>query len=185
MRSRLSAEAYQLIANGGMPALRIRTLAQAAEVSQGAVLHHFADKDAIVLAAIEHALMLARDTSLEWLSDPGKCPETVLRAMLEEFRGFFFSDRFWVAIGITLEASKNSDLYPKVRSLVSGLRKPIYAAWEGQLVAHGWQADEARRDVRSAAAMVSGAAIRHFWADDDDVTRQIEEEWLAARAKRG
>ena len=111
-------------------------------------------------------------------------PEAVLRAMLAEFRAFFFSDRFWVAMGITIEASKESDLFALVRSSVGSLRKPIYAAWTDRLIAQGWRAEDAARDVRSGAAMVSGSAIRRFWADADAITAEIEEEWIAERLAR-
>jgi hypothetical protein len=29
--------------------------------------------------------------------------------------------------------------------------------------------------------MVSGAAIRRFWADNDAVTQEVEEDWIAKR----
>ncbi len=182
MRTRLSSEAYRLVAEGGVRALTIRSLAAAAKVSQGAVLHHFPDKAAIILLAIEHTLTMARDDSKGWLSAPGDA-EDVLRAMLAEFHDFFFSDRFWVAMGITLETSKDIDLFPAVRAKVGTLRNPVYQAWERRLVELGWDSESARRDVRAAAAMVSGAAIRQFWADEDDVSHSVEDEWIASRLR--
>lgn len=184
MRARLATAAYEAVAEGGLKALRLRTVAESAGVSQGALLHHFPGKNALVLAAIEQALTLARADSSVWLDQRASNPEGALRAMLAEFRGFFFSDRFWVAMGITIEASKDADLSKTVRSAVSSLRTPIYAGWIEQLIGHGWRPDDAARDVRSGAAMVSGAAIRRHWAEPDVVTTQIEEEWLAERLER-
>ncbi len=184
MRARLATAAYESVAEGGLKALRVRAVAECAGVSQGALLHHFCDKNALILAAIEQALTLARDDSAAWLDTAPSSREAVLRAMLSEFRGFFFSDRFWVAMGITIEASKDTDLFQIVRSKVSSLRTPIYAAWTEQLTNHGWLPNDAARDVRSAAAMISGAAIRRFWADTDAITDEIEEEWIAERLAR-
>lgn len=184
MRARLAAAAYEAVAEGGLKALRVRSVAEGAGVSQGALLHHFPDKNALILAAIEQALTLARDDSAVWLEQVASSQEAVLRAMLAEFRAFFFSDRFWVAMGITIEASKDPDLFAIVRSSVGSLRKPIYAAWIERLVSQGWPADAAARDVRSGAAMVSGAAIRRFWADADAITTEIEEEWIGQRLAR-
>lgn len=180
MRARLSVEAYRIVAEGGVRALTIRSLATAARVSQGAVLHHFPDKASIVLLAVEQTLTMAREDSMEWLATRGDAHE-VLQAMLAEFRAFFFSDRFWVAMGITIEASKDGDLFPLVRAKVADLRTPVYHAWELRLVELGWSRDDARRDVRAAAQLVSGAAIRRFWADSDDVSQAVETQWLAAR----
>lgn len=184
MRSRLAAAAYEAVAEGGLKALRLRAVAEGAGVSQGALLHHFPDKNALIIAAIEHALALARDDSAAWLDKAASNQEAVLRAMLAEFRGFFCSDRFWAALGITIEASKDTEFFLTIRSRITLLRKPTYAAWAERLVSHGWQPEDAARDVRSGAAMMSGAAIRRFWADSDAITTEVEEEWIAERLAR-
>ena len=181
MRARLATAAYEAIASGGLKGLRMRAVARGAGVSPGALLHHFPDKNTLILVAIEQALTLARDDSAAWLDQAAGDPEAVLRAMLAEFRSFFFSDRFWVAMGITIEASKDDELFKSVRSSVALLRKPIYAAWSERLVEEGWSREAAMRAVRSGSAMISGAAIRRFWADADAITTAIEEEWVAER----
>jgi len=184
MRARLAAAAYETVADGGLKALRLRNVANAAGVSQGALLHHFPDKNAVILAAIEQALQLARDDSLAFLDMPPEGPEGTLRAMLEEFRGFFFSDRFWVAMGIALEAARDETLNPSVRERVARLRKPIYAAWEDRLIANGWSQRDAARIVRSGTSMISGAAVRRVWAQSDELSIEMEEEWIADRLAR-
>jgi AcrR family transcriptional regulator len=186
MRARLATAAYEAIASGGLKGLRMRAVAEGAGVSPGALLHHFPDKNTLILVAIEQALTLARDDSAAWLDRAAGDPEAALRAMLDEFRSFFFSDRFWVAMGITIEASKDEELFQAVRNSVALLRKPIYAAWSERLVAEGWSREAAMRAVRSGSAMISGAAIRRFWADVDAITSAIEEEWIVERlAQRG
>ena len=185
MRARLAKAAYEVVADGGLKALRLRSVAQAAGVSQGALLHHFPDKNAVILAALEQALALARDDSIAQSDGPAPRAEEILQTMLAEFRSFFYSDRFWVAMGITIEAAKDQALYPAMRRLVAGLRKPIYAVWEERLCASGWSMEEAAMTVRSATALVSGAAIRRFWAEPDALTGRLETEWIAERlAKR-
>ncbi len=181
MRSRLAMAAYEIVAEGGLRALRLRSVAQATGVSQGALLHHFPDKNAVILAALEQALELARDDSIASHDSAPDGAEATLRAMLAEFRGFFYSDRFWVAMGITIEASKDAALYPTVRRLVTRLRRPIYAIWEARLCASGWSVQSAALTVRTATALVSGAAIRRFWAERDALTGQIEADWIAER----
>jgi AcrR family transcriptional regulator len=183
MRARLAAAAYETVAAGGTGALRMRAVAEAAGVSQGALLHHFPDKNALILAAIEQALTLARDDSSTWLEAEARDAKSVLQAMLAEFRAFFFSDRFWVAIGMTLDATKDPAFNPQVRAAVAGLRTPIYEAWVERLVATGCERGAAARTVRSGAALVSGAAVRRFWAAPDEVSDEVEAEWLADRLR--
>ncbi|MGD9665204.1 MAG: TetR/AcrR family transcriptional regulator, partial [Novosphingobium sp.] len=102
MRGRLKSAAFEVVATGGLDALRIATVAEQAGVSQGAVLHHFPNKNAITLAAVEQALELANAESAVWDFDTDT-PNLLLKAMVSEFRGFFFSDRFWVAAGRTIQ----------------------------------------------------------------------------------
>jgi AcrR family transcriptional regulator len=181
MRARLAAAAYEIVAEGGLGALRLRAVADAAGVSQGALLHHFPDKNALILIAVEQALSLARDDSTAMLMQDPAGAEATLQAMLSEFRAFFFSNRFWVAMGITIEAAKDPEFYPAVRQLVASLRNPIYAAWSVRLTAAGWSTEHAACAVRSGAAMISGAAIRRFWADEDAVSEAVEANWVAAQ----
>lgn len=184
MRARLAAAAFDTIAQGGFNALRMRTVAQAAGVSQGALIHHFPDKNALVLAAVEQALMLAREDSGGGDLPEHASAEQALRALLDDLHAFFFSDRFWVAIGITMEAAKDPELYPAVRRSVSDLRTPFYEGWNERLTAAGWKPDEARSAVRSAAAMISGFAIRRFWADPDTLEETLTAQWITERLAR-
>lgn len=179
MRARIAAAAFATAAAGGPSALRMRSVAEAAGISQGALLHHFPDKNALVLAAIGQALSTEEDEGALACTGTSTDPAVVLGEMLAEFRQFFFSDRFWVAISITLEVAKDSDFNPIVRETVTRLRQPVYAGWEQRLVASGWTAQAAARTVRSGASMMSGAAIRRFWAEPDDITDEVERQWLA------
>lgn len=177
MQGRLKQAAYELVAKGGLGALRIASVAEHAGVSQGAVLHHFANKDKITLAAIEQALTLAHSESAAWDQRENR-PAELLNAMLDEFQAFFFSDRFWVAIGITLEFSKGEGLSDLLANKVAALRQPVYAAWTERLCERGWQEQDAAKLVRSAAALISGIAIRRLWSAPDDIADQILEDWF-------
>jgi len=185
MRSRLAAAAYATVEEGGLGALRIRNVAAAAGVSQGALLHHFPDKKSLTLVAIEQALTLAREDSVALLQVKiDDKPDVLLRLMLDEFRQFFFSGRFWVAMGITLEANKDDELRAAVRAKVAELRTPIYEAWADRLKRAGWTSDAAMVTVRSAATLLSGSAIRRIWADSDDIGARVKEDWLRDQLAR-
>ncbi|WP_216635613.1 TetR/AcrR family transcriptional regulator [Croceicoccus bisphenolivorans] len=177
MRRRLKLAAYELVAEGGLGALRIASVAKRAEVSQGAVLHHFPNKDEITLAAIEQALTMADEDSLVWSIDCDD-PARLLRSMVEEFKTFFFSDRFWVAISITVEFSKSKDGAALLANEVTKLRQPVYAEWVMKLTKAGWTKEDALEIVRSAAALISGTAIRRLWATPDSVADDILAHWF-------
>lgn len=179
MRSRLKQAVYDLVAGGGLEALRIAKVANAARVSQGAVLHHFKNKNELTLAAIERALELANQESQVWQMTVGD-PRDVLEAMVDEFRSFFFSDRFWVAIAITVEYSKNAGFSQLLNGQVAAQRQPVYSAWEERLVEAGWARSVAAKLVRSSASLVSGVAVRRMWIQPDSLSAEIIDDWIEA-----
>lgn len=179
-QAKLAQAAYAVIAARGHTALRIAAVAEEAGVSQGALLHHFPDKNALVKAAIHHALALAGADSEKTLAKAPTDRAELLRAMIADLRAFFFGDHFWVALGITLDASRNPELAAEIGEDVGELRKPIYAAWGAKLVAAGWPADRADEMVRSAAALISGLAVRKLWAPHDAISDRLIEDWQAA-----
>jgi AcrR family transcriptional regulator len=178
MRARLSAAAYEVIAERGHSAFRTAAVAARAGVSEGALLHHFPTKEDVTLAAIEQALSLASAASQRRLARVSKPADAVLKAMLADFRAFFLGDRFWAALGITMDATKNPDMAPRIRKVVSACRSPIYAAWAAKLVACGWSEDRATEAVAMTAALTCGFAIRTLWTQEDTLG-SIEKRWLS------
>lgn len=178
MRARLSAAAYEVIAERGHSAFRTAAVAARAGVSEGALLHHFPTKEDVTLAAIEEALSLASAESQKRLARASGPADTVLKAMLTDFRGFFLGDRFWAALAITMDATKNPGIAPRIREVVSACRSPIYDAWADKLVACGWPKDRAAHVVAMTAALTCGFAIRTLWTHDEPFLRTLQNQWL-------
>lgn len=178
-QAKLAQAAYAVLAGRGHSALRMAAVAEEAGVSQGALLHHFPDKNALTKAAIHHGLAMAGVDSENALAKAPGDPAKLLRAMIDDFRRFFFGDYFWVALGITLDASRNPDLASEIGEDVGELRRPVYAAWAAKLAAAGWSADRTDAMVRSAAALISGLAVRKLWAPHDAISDRLIDDWQA------
>ena len=178
MRSKLAAAAFAVIAERGHSAFRTAAVLAQAGVSQGALLHHFPTKDALTLAAIDHALTLSNQTSMERMAAAGEERSALIRAMVADFQDFFMGDRFWVSLDITMDASKDSGIAPAIRTIVAQARAPVYQAWISRLTASGEAADVAGNTVVTTAALISGYAIRTLWADDDRAGEQAIDRWL-------
>ncbi len=166
MRARLSQAAYEIIAERGHSAFRTAMVAARVGVSQGALLHHFPTKDAVTLAAVNRALEKAQFATNERLARKADNLKAALTSMIEDFRGFFGSDSFWVALDITMDASKNKRVASAIRRIVANQRRPVYARWTERLVALGWPQWRAEAAVRMSGALVTGLAIRTLWSDE-------------------
>jgi len=178
MRARLSEAAYDIIAERGHSAFRTAMVAARAGVSQGALLHHFPTKDALTLAAVDRALSKAELAANDRLSGKTSTVKAALSTMIEDFRDFFGSDPFCVALDITMDASKNIRIASAIRGIVADRRRPVYAKWAAKLVALGWTQSRAEETVRMTAALVTGLAIRTLWTDDVGL-ESLTGQWMA------
>jgi AcrR family transcriptional regulator len=177
MRARLSQAAYEIIAERGHSAFRTAMVAARAGVSQGALLHHFPTKDAVTLAAVNRALEKAQFATNERLTRKADTLKSALSSMIEDFREFFGSDSFWVALDITMDASKNKRVASAIRRIVADQRRPVYTQWTEKLVALGWPQSRAEAAVRMSGALVTGLAIRTLWSDNRGNAALIDQ-WM-------
>ena len=86
-------------------------------------------------------------------------------------------DRFWVALDITMDASKNEDIAPQIRTIVAAYRRPVYDEWTGRLVELGWTRSRAEAAVTMTAALITGTAIRTLWTEGNEGS-VLSKAWL-------
>jgi AcrR family transcriptional regulator len=177
MRRRLAQAAFELISERGYSAFRTAAVAERAGVSQGAQVHHFATKDGLTLAAVEHAFAHA-SAQTEQLIEQGRARgEDPIDMMLRDFRFYFFRDDFWASLDITINGSKTPALVDGIREIVPRYRLGVYKRWVGLLVEEGWAADDAQELVRMSAALVTGLSIRTLFDDVDAYIEQTVAKW--------
>lgn len=79
-RARIRDAAIACFAEAGVAGTSVRTIAAAADVSAGLVLHHFGSKDGLRTACDQHVAALVRDTKTEAMrAGPGLDPVAGLR----------------------------------------------------------------------------------------------------------
>lgn len=171
MRERLARAAFEVIAERGHSAYRTAAVAERAGVSQGAMIHHFATKDGLTLAAVEYAFARASAKTEQVIAKGFASAEDVLDLMFSDFRAYFFNDDFWVSLDITINGSKTPALSEGVREIVPRYRLAVYRRWVGILTDAGWAEPDAHEIVRMTAALVTGLGIRTLF---DDVASYLE-----------
>lgn len=149
-----------------------------AGVSQGALMHHFPNKNAVTIAAVEYALQSDFERSEVIRKTTETNPVKLVETMFDDLNAFFGSDRFWVALDITMDASKNVEITALIRQTVAQYRRPVYEGWVQKLMEVGLDHSGAEYAVRTSSALISGSAMRSLWADDKD-RFEIEAKWHA------
>lgn len=167
MRARLARAAFDVIADRGHSAFRTAAVTEKAGVSQGALIHHFATKDGLTLAAVDYAFAHASAKTEEIIAEGLTAGDDPVDLMISDFRLYFFNDDFWVSLDITINGSKTPALAEGIREIVPRYRLGVYNRWVGILSDAGWNRSDAMEIVRMTAAMVTGLGIRTLFDDVD------------------
>jgi AcrR family transcriptional regulator len=172
---RLLVAAAELIHQRGYARLRVADVAEYANVSKGAQLHHFRTKPELVAATLrfvfEEASRLGRYRAEHVSGD-------VIERLLEDARDFFFSKYFSVALDIVMSSATDDELRNEVFEISRAARLPVEAAWRQALIDAGLPADRAGLILSLTLNIVRGVVIRRLW---DDNPAEVEAQFLLWR----
>lgn len=174
--SQLAEAAFNLIRDQGYASFRVAAVAKRAGVSLGGQLHHFPTKDAITMAAIDHAIATARQRTDKHL-DAIRADTDLIAAMIEDFRDYYFSAEFDVAMDVVKSAAGNAELRRRIASVHRVYRQYAEQGWLDRLVGTGWDADEAQDMVAMTASLVRGFAIRAMIRPDRGEFERLARRW--------
>ncbi len=164
-KTRILQAATRLIVRKGYAALRTADAAEEAGVSKGALQHHFASKEALVIALVEHAFNGQMRASQQRAQRRDATHE-LIESVIEDAKEFFFSDYFLVAVNLVLSSQPPSELRTAVLSISQRARLPVEAAWRRAFIAAGIPEDIATELLSLTLAIVRGYSIRNLWDDN-------------------
>jgi AcrR family transcriptional regulator len=165
-RARILDAAVQVLRRNGYAHFRTADVANAAGVSRGAQLHHFATKEKLVYATMEHVFNNVLDKSrtraaaLKQRDDP-------LEAAVADARDFFFSTAFFISLDIATSINKKP-FRNKLMAMVRDARLPAERAWREALTARGVPEQAADDVLWLTFGVVRGLAVRMLWQNEPD-----------------
>src|SRR5260370_12456519 len=98
-RARILDAAVEVLRKKGYAHFRTADVARAAGVSRGAQLHHFATKEKLVYATLEHVFQNVLETSRRRVRALRKADDPLEHAAADA-REFFFSTAFFISLDI-------------------------------------------------------------------------------------
>lgn len=163
-RTRILDAAVEVLRKKGYAHFRTADVAKAAGVSRGAQLHHFATKEKLVYATMEHVFQNVLETSRRRVRAlrPGEDP---LEHMVADAREFFFSTPFFISLDIATSIN-NARFRNRLMAMVRDARLPAEQAWRQALVASGMPEREADDLLWLTLALVRGLAVRMLWQNE-------------------
>ena len=175
-RRTLAKAAFELIRREGFASFRVAAVAKEAGVSQGGQLHHFPTKDLMTMAAIEHAISVARArTDRNLAAYDGDAD--VVSAIAEDSAEYYYSASFDVAMDVSKSASGNSDLRRQIARAHRAYREHAEQSWLEILVDKGWNRQDGEDLIAMTASLVRGFAIRAMIRPDDNGLERLVERW--------
>lgn len=176
MRRRLLLATIALLKRHGYAGLRTAAVADEAGVSRGALLHHFATKDALILASVEFVMRRARAQAMRRLRRVEEGTDA-FAAVIDDARGFFFSKDFGVVLDLVLMGGKNPEFRRHIVRYARDNRLPVEAAWRGLLERRGLAPDQAGLLLDLTLNMVRGVSIRALWQRDEPAIERMLSAW--------
>lgn len=174
-RTRILDAAVEVLRKKGYAHFRTADVARVAGVSRGAQLHHFATKEKLVYATMEHVFtnVLENSRSRARALRKGEDP---LERMIADGRDFFFSTPFFISLDIG--TSINSKRFRnKLMGMVRNARLPAEQAWLEALVASGMSEKTADDVLWLTLGLVRGLAIRMLWQNEPERFDRLLKLW--------
>jgi AcrR family transcriptional regulator len=165
-RTRILDAAVEVLHRKGYAEFRTADVAKAAGVSRGAQLHHFATKEKLVFATMEHVFNQVKETS-ERRARALHTGEDPLERIVADAREFFFSRSFFIALDIGTSIT-NPRLRRKHMTMVRAARLSAEQAWREALIAAGLSENTADDVLWLTLALVRGLAVRMLWQNEPE-----------------
>lgn len=175
-RGKLLEAALKVLREQGYSDLSIAEVAKEAELSRGALMHHYPTKDDLIFKTLEYAHVellertRARTAQLPAGADP-------IEALITDSKDFFFGHLFLILVAVQDATKNNPKLSKKLKALARKFRFPIEWAWEEVLVNHGLPADLAEDVVWLTLSIVRGLAMRTLFQDDPARFERLYDLW--------
>jgi AcrR family transcriptional regulator len=163
-RTRILDAAVQVLRKKGYAHFRTGDVAKAAGVSRGAQLHHFATKEKLVYATLEHVFQNVLETSRRRVRALRKQDDPLKHAVADA-REFFFSMAFFISLDIATSIN-NARFRSRLMAMVRDARLPAEQAWRQALVERGMPERVADDVLWLTLGLVRGLAVRMLWQNE-------------------
>ncbi|MFM0265101.1 TetR/AcrR family transcriptional regulator [Paraburkholderia sediminicola] len=164
-RGKILEAAVQVLSTKGYVGFRTQDVAEFAQVSRGALMHHFPSKDDLLVATLEFAFGGATARGSVRAHHSASVDGT-LQALIKDSQDFFFSDLFLIALEFSAMARRDPESSVAIRSVSRDTRLPLEAAWVESLIASGVPEAMAEDLLWLTNSIVRGLAVRRLWQDD-------------------
>ncbi len=173
-RERILAATIDVLRRCGYGGLTTKEVAMSAGVSNGALMHHFANKAELVVAATEAVYEEALERGRAVAASPEARAEP-LEGFITDCVSVYFDWPFIAALEVIVAARTDPELMSRIRPVMERYRETTNARWLAVLRDAGQSEAQARRMLSLTLNLIRGMAVNRLWHSDDD--RAPIEDW--------
>jgi AcrR family transcriptional regulator len=175
-RKQLLDAAVKLVRAKGFGGLRTVEVSELAGVSRGALLHHFKNKHALVVAVLQYVNEISltqsarRAQSARTVGDP-------IEGIIQDARDFYFGDYFFLELAIAMSDESSRGLKRQTYQISRPTRFSVEAAWLDTLVSAGLPKQLASDVLSLTMSVVRGYSVRMLIEKDPEQFARLLKVW--------
>lgn len=182
MRDKLMHAAIQVLLDQGYSRLTTKEVARMAGVSNGALMHHFASKAELVVAATamvyEEAIL--RGQTVAQTADADRLP---IEGYISDCLSIYFDWPFIAALETIMVARTDPALMEQILPVMVRYRSTCDEIWLKVFKRAGLSTSQAKLVLNLTLNLVRGMAVNRLWRHDEKNYKRYLKEWAAIAAR--
>lgn len=175
-RDRLLAATIEVLMQRGYAGLTTKEVAATAQLSNGALMHHFATKAELVVAATEAVYAVALERGARTAASPDAKAHP-LEGFIDDSIDVYLDWPFLVALEVIIVARTDAELMSRVTPVMEHYRQETNARWLAVFEAAGMTSPDAQRVLDLTLNLVRGIAVNQLWHADIAYCRAQIADW--------
>jgi AcrR family transcriptional regulator len=176
-RERLLAAAIDVLIRKGYGGLTTREVAKCAQMSNGALMHHFVSKEELVVAAAA-AVYKAAVSRGQQRANTAEATKKPIEGFVTDCLSIYFDWPFIAALEVIIVARTDPALMARILPVMEDYRQTVNVIWLEKFIESGIQPQRAETVLNLTLNLVRGMAVNSLWRKNEKLYRQQLEEWV-------
>ena len=176
-KERLLAATISVLRRKGYNGLTTKEVAKTAGLSNGALVHHYATKAELVIAATAAVYdeCIIRGQRLARTPQAVKKP---IESFISDQLSVYFDWPFHTALEVIVVSRTDPELMARIYPVMDHYRKTTNALWLEVFKKAGHSPQQARTILNLSLNMVRGMAVNRMWAKDETYYDDCLKDWI-------
>lgn len=175
-RKQLLEAAVKLVRAKGFGGLRTAEVSELAGVSRGALLHHFKNKHALLVAVLRYVNEVSLTQSAR-RAQSARTSGDPIEGIIQDGRDFYFGDYFFIELAIAMSADSSPSLKRETFDISRPTRFSVEAAWLDTLMTSGIPKQLASDVLALTMSVVRGFSVRMLIERDPEQFTRLLKVW--------